>query len=418
MTQHRRIDRIARTIRSAGSRLAICAALVATATLAGCKPAGGGNAATGGQAQATPAPSQAQPAGNQRVRATPTGGVDASLIGTGGQGAILAFARTHHDFGRITDTQTYETSFSFTNTGTQTLQIQTVKASCGCTVPTLPKFTFEPGESGDIAVVFDPNGKSGVGTKKMTVLSNAANGRSIEVTFGHDIGPMVTPESKFLRMSNARLHQESKQTLTMWYTDPDLRVEDVSINNPGLSAELIEYGVVDSESNGEAIYRLVVEVTLHDDCQWGTLYATRLKTRVHARPLEGRDPIIHEYTTFIQGTVFGEISCTTSARGRRETPSSVVSLGAQMRRNTTFSESVTLRRNSGAPFNVVSTRVRETPIPDVRIDVADAGAGAYRVTISGNTGSYVGDVRGTVEIVTDVPGEGPLIIRFAGRVSA
>jgi len=404
-------SRFARVASTSGRLLAVGLLAAASVALAACKPADEGSAAAGDTAPAT---TTAPP----RVQATPTG-IDTSRIDANARGPVLTFEKTNHDFGAITDTQTYETSFPFTNTGSSELRIQQVKASCGCTVPTLPKFNFAPGESGDIAVVFDPNGKKGDGIKKVTVLSNATNGNPIEVTFSHSIAPMVTPETKFLRMTEAQLHRESKASISFWYTDPNLVVEGVSINNPALSAEIIEQNVLDSGDAGTdgAVYRFTVEVTLHADAPWGTLYSTRLTTRVHGRPLEGRDPIVHEYTTFIQGTIFGELVSTTASRGRRATPSSVIALGAQLAPGQEYAGSVTLTRKNRSGFTVVSADIVESTMPGVQVSVVPVDSGGYEITISGNTGTFRGDIRGTAEIMTDVPNEGPVTIRFSGRVA-
>ncbi|MNL78127.1 hypothetical protein D3C87_2044480 [compost metagenome] len=46
-------------------------------------------------------------------------------------------------------------------------------ATCGCTVPEIPKEPIKPGEEGEIKVVFDSNGKIGMQDKVITVTSNA-----------------------------------------------------------------------------------------------------------------------------------------------------------------------------------------------------------------------------------------------------
>ena len=72
-------------------------------------------------------------------------------------------------------------SYTFTNTGTGMLRINEVKAGCGCTVPSLSKYDYLPGESGSIEIVFDPKGRKGKSTKYVTVKSSSSVPRRIVV---------------------------------------------------------------------------------------------------------------------------------------------------------------------------------------------------------------------------------------------
>ena len=56
--------------------------------------------------------------------------------------AILGLERFEHDFGEIWDLEKQETAFEFENKGAGPLIIEEVKASCGCTTPTLTKTTL------------------------------------------------------------------------------------------------------------------------------------------------------------------------------------------------------------------------------------------------------------------------------------
>lgn len=63
--------------------------------------------------------------------------------------------------------------FSFCNTGEGSLVIESVSASCGCTVPKYDKKPVPPGKNGMIEVAFNTAGRSGIQTKTVTVRSNA-----------------------------------------------------------------------------------------------------------------------------------------------------------------------------------------------------------------------------------------------------
>jgi len=59
--------------------------------------------------------------------------------------------------------------FPFRNAGTQALTITKLDASCGCTTVDLEKRTYQPGEQGELAVIFDLNGLAGLQEKSIQV---------------------------------------------------------------------------------------------------------------------------------------------------------------------------------------------------------------------------------------------------------
>jgi len=63
----------------------------------------------------------------------------------------------------------YRALFPFKNVGSETIKIDHVSSSCGCTVPALKKKTFAPGESGEVEAVFDFGSRVGPQRKVITV---------------------------------------------------------------------------------------------------------------------------------------------------------------------------------------------------------------------------------------------------------
>ncbi|MES2827999.1 MAG: DUF1573 domain-containing protein [Bacteroidota bacterium] len=96
--------------------------------------------------------------------------------------AELTFANSTYNFGTIKKGEIVTYAFKFTNTGREPLIITDALATCGCTVPEIPKTPIKPGESGEIKVVFNSAGKPiGPLTKPVTVSSNALNG-AVQIT--------------------------------------------------------------------------------------------------------------------------------------------------------------------------------------------------------------------------------------------
>lgn len=90
------------------------------------------------------------------------------------QQPVITFERTDHDFGKINEADGKVTTiFTFKNEGMEPLVLSNVRASCGCTTPKWPRQPIEPGQTGEITVTYNPNGRPGRFTKTVTITSNA-----------------------------------------------------------------------------------------------------------------------------------------------------------------------------------------------------------------------------------------------------
>jgi hypothetical protein len=89
-----------------------------------------------------------------------------------GNGEIV-FREYEHNFGKVSEGEKISYVFTFENKGTSDIVISSATASCGCTVPKYDKKPVPPGSTGNLEVVFDTSGRSGMQTKTVTVKSNA-----------------------------------------------------------------------------------------------------------------------------------------------------------------------------------------------------------------------------------------------------
>lgn len=85
---------------------------------------------------------------------------------------VIKFDKDVYDFGKITEGEKVSYDFSFTNTGATPLIISDASATCGCTVPEVPKEPIAPGAKANIKVVFSSAGKVGLQDKVVTVTAN------------------------------------------------------------------------------------------------------------------------------------------------------------------------------------------------------------------------------------------------------
>ena len=78
-----------------------------------------------------------------------------------------------YNFGSIPEGFDVYYDFTLTNVGNGPLLLQSVNASCGCTVPTFSKEPIAPGQSTVIGVKYNTNGRPGSFEKTLTIISNA-----------------------------------------------------------------------------------------------------------------------------------------------------------------------------------------------------------------------------------------------------
>jgi hypothetical protein len=98
---------------------------------------------------------------------------------TSSDSARIQFENITHDFGTIKEGQVVSTTYKFKNTGTRPLEVLGVNVSCGCTVAEKPEKPVGVGQTGEIKVNFNSEGKPGVNKKYITVVSNASNSSEV-----------------------------------------------------------------------------------------------------------------------------------------------------------------------------------------------------------------------------------------------
>ena len=101
---------------------------------------------------------------------------------------LIKFETTDHDFGTINEGDRVDYTYKFKNEGSADLIISDAKASCCCTIPEYTKTPVKPGDSGEIKVVFNSAGKSGLQQKTVTLTLNTETGTEM-LNFKADVTP-------------------------------------------------------------------------------------------------------------------------------------------------------------------------------------------------------------------------------------
>jgi hypothetical protein len=119
------------------------------------------------------------------------------LSPAGGGGAPkIKFKETTWNFGRIKQGDVASHEFVFTNEGDDTLTIEKVSTTCGCTAALVSDRSIPPGKSGQIEVKFDSRGYGGQVTKVVYVQSNDPKEpqRSLEIKADVEVPPSAKIE--------------------------------------------------------------------------------------------------------------------------------------------------------------------------------------------------------------------------------
>ena len=158
------------------------------------------------------------------------------------QQPVITFTKTEHDFGKINEADgRVSTVFEFKNEGMEPLVLSNVRASCGCTTPTWTKTPIEPGQTGNITVTYNPNGRPGRFQKTITITSNATEPTKKVFIKGEVIPKQAKPVNKYpVKMGELSLATQNinfgnvlhgkQATLTVEYanlTDNDVTVDVV-----------------------------------------------------------------------------------------------------------------------------------------------------------------------------------------------
>ncbi|MGE5395533.1 MAG: DUF1573 domain-containing protein [Candidatus Saccharibacteria bacterium] len=97
---------------------------------------------------------------------------------TSGEGvAKFVFSEEIHNFGSLKAGEVVAYTFTFKNEGTKPLIINNADAGCNCTEVKLPEQPIEPGQEGNIEVIYNSAGEVGRQLKTNIFFSNAEPAR-------------------------------------------------------------------------------------------------------------------------------------------------------------------------------------------------------------------------------------------------
>ena len=96
------------------------------------------------------------------------------------------------------DQDSAEGVFNFTNNGDRAVTIESVKSSCGCTVPELEKREYLPGESGEIRAIFTFGNRTGEQRKTITVVTDEIDAQKTNLLLEVSIPKLIQVKPFFV----------------------------------------------------------------------------------------------------------------------------------------------------------------------------------------------------------------------------
>ena len=118
---------------------------------------------------------------------------------------FLILKESAHNFGKIPQGRPATYTFEITNTGKESLRLDNVQASCGCTTPEWSKEPIAPGANANIKVGYNAHAE-GAFAKVVTIFYNGNQTKTLTIT-GDVYKTPVTPAPEnasvqFLKQTN------------------------------------------------------------------------------------------------------------------------------------------------------------------------------------------------------------------------
>ncbi len=303
------------------------------------------------------------------------------------EGARLSIQKVRQDFGDVDDTRHLICEFPFENSGSDTLEIRELKSSCGCTTAELSRMSFLSGEGDTIRVDWKPKGH---GLQSQTVdifIEGAPNPTRLVVRANVEPKIKVTPlAADFGKVPQNTLHN---LPLTLRSDDPHVQVIEVRPKVP--SALLADF--VPSQADGALGIVNVQMLPRSKRGAFGT--SITIKSRVQD-PLTG-EPYEYEMDIPVRASVYGAVLLEPNA----------FYVGKVLPQGT-VDYTVRLRRPDSTSFKIRRAELIDCTVPGLTLTQKEGtdATGVYTdLVLFGSVKDYLGPLRGTVSLLTDVPGD-------------
>lgn len=314
----------------------------------------------------------------------------------------IQFQKNLHDFGDIWDHEKAEHKFVFTNVGTETLVITDVRSTCGCTVPELVKKDYEPGESGEITVIFNPENRANRQRKTINVTTDSRATPRAALTITANVTKVLEVQPKIANLGRTFKGEEKGMKIHILGKIDGFKAVPAEKQSEDCDRMfLLEFVEADTvEIDGETTPRSTLRVSLKPGLPVGRHSADLLIKSNDKR----REDVVIRATV----TVVGDLQ----ARPPR------FALG-RVKPEAEFEASLTLINRVAEPFNIV--KIETSPeLEGVEVQfvpVVEGQKDAYTITAKGVAPNEQTRILGNITVYTDMEGEEQFELPIYGFVA-
>jgi hypothetical protein len=295
-----------------------------------------------------------------------------------------------YDFGSVDRGAKIEHVFRVANTGDAPLRLEQVKSTCGCTVALISDPEVPPGREGRIAVTLDTARMAGRVTKIVTVYTNDPETPTAPLALTGAVYADLVASPTALYLGRLRRGEPVSREIAVVPGRPGAAyaVTAVETSNPALAAEIVPASGAAGQRTDDAPGQRIV-VRLAKELPLG-----RFNDHLVLRTNSPREPTI---TVPVFASVEGDVVVLPPQ----------VTFGIARRGSVTERE-LHIRNRGAAPIALTRVVVR----PDaVAYSLATVREGIeWEMTLRLPDGLPAGKIEGSVEIFTDHPREGRLVI--------
>lgn len=159
--------------------------------------------------------------------------------GASSKPASVSVAQPSYDFGVVFQGAQVKHTFELINKGPGTLTIGSVQTSCGCTVAQPTRHQVQPGESSDIAAVFETSSDKGPAQRMITVHTNDPQHKEVILTIKGDVKVKVDAAPVPLVFTGVKHGTEATRDIlvTDMVNRAPFKINSISSSNPNLRVE-------------------------------------------------------------------------------------------------------------------------------------------------------------------------------------
>ena len=206
----------------------------------------------------------------------------------------IHFDETEHDFGTIEQMEEYIHIFRFKNVGNGVLNIEKVRATCGCTAALVSSKEISPQGSGELKVTFDSGLYEDRVTKDIYIHTNDPHEPIVKLQIKATVRTAATLIPRRLNLGKIVEGTGVTKQVKVLLNEKDLKITKVESTSEYISAKLSKLSVVENKLAGrptqdpENRKGFMLEVTLSPEAKAGRLFGT-----VSLHTNKTKPPVLH-----------------------------------------------------------------------------------------------------------------------------